>query len=158
MYPTPTAAPSSSGPDILNPLLALVDKSLIVADEKPMPDAIDARSAWAPWSGGVRYHLLETTREYALAKLEEYGEKPVVHTAHAMYFAKWVGGPAAQVIEAPGQRRNALSLDALAKEIDNLRHALGHFLEQADAEPGLGIAVIRHSSSGSPARLMRWTR
>jgi predicted ATPase/DNA-binding winged helix-turn-helix (wHTH) protein len=48
-------------------LAALVERSLVVTDERPDP----------------RYHLLQSAREYALERLEEAGETQALRTRHA---------------------------------------------------------------------------
>lgn len=52
-------------------LLQLVNKSLVVADER---------------GGEIRYHLLETIRQYAAEKLWEAGEERGAHERHFAYF------------------------------------------------------------------------
>jgi predicted ATPase len=57
--------------DILDVLASLVDKSLILAG------GTEERT---------RYRLLESTRLYALEKLEEHAERNVIEAKHAAYF------------------------------------------------------------------------
>ena len=59
-------------------LLSLVDKNL-VRRESPVGQA-----------GAARFDMLESIREYALAKLRESGEAEVVARAHALYFMRLV--------------------------------------------------------------------
>ncbi|MFF8378148.1 BTAD domain-containing putative transcriptional regulator [Streptomyces sp. NPDC015661] len=59
------------GPDVLDILGALVDKSLVVA---------------APDDGGMRFRLLETVAEYAGERLDEAGERTAVARRHLTYY------------------------------------------------------------------------
>ncbi|MCU0970126.1 MAG: hypothetical protein MUF03_15190, partial [Rubrivivax sp.] len=62
--------------DVLDLLSSLVDKSLVMADEG---------------ADGTRYRMLETLRDYAREKLEQFGEAPgtaVRHCDHYFAFAK----------------------------------------------------------------------
>ena len=108
--------------DILDHLSSLVDKSLVVADlGEPEP----------------RYHLLESTREYSLQRLEESGERDAVSGKQAAYFfnfaqradAAWAGVPAKAWI-AP--------LDA---ELDNFRAALTWCATQGH-DTQLGVRIF----------------
>ncbi|KOX30228.1 MULTISPECIES: ATP-binding protein, partial [unclassified Streptomyces] len=60
-----------AGPDVLEVLGALVDKSLVVA---------------GPVDGGMRYRLLETVAEYARERLVEAGERGEVERRHLAYY------------------------------------------------------------------------
>jgi non-specific serine/threonine protein kinase len=112
--------------EVLDLLLQLADKSLVLVDER---------------DGEARFRLLETLREYAWEKLDASGEAATIRAAHAAYFATRVGGPGPQATELPGKRLVALPLEAVAGEADNLRAALGYFLERGDAEAGLALAA-----------------
>ena len=56
---------------VLDQLTLLVDKSLVVADDR---------------AGRTRYRLLETVRQYALEKLGESGEADIVRTRHRDHY------------------------------------------------------------------------
>lgn len=112
--------------EVLDLLLGLVDKSLVLVEER---------------DGEMRFRLLETPREYAREKLDASGAAAAVQAAHAAYFATWAGGPDPQPIETVMQRQVALPLATAAGEMDNLRAALGYFLDQGSAEVGLGLAA-----------------
>ena len=56
---------------VLDQLALLVDKSLVVADDR---------------GGRTRYRLLETVRQYALEKLGESGEADIVRTRHRDHY------------------------------------------------------------------------
>jgi non-specific serine/threonine protein kinase len=57
--------------EVLDFLTSLVDKSLVIAEER---------------DGTIRYHLLETLRQYAADRLMESGENDVVRERHRNYF------------------------------------------------------------------------
>lgn len=61
-------------------------------------------------SGGTRYRLLETTRVYALEKLQESGEGQVIAQRHAMYFASLLQavGNVSEMSEHLGNIRSSL--------------------------------------------------
>ncbi len=66
------------------------------ADEAEVIDAADGLVAKSLLStvtsnGTTRFRLLETTRIYALEKLEESGEKHALAQRHAKYFASLLG-------------------------------------------------------------------
>lgn len=96
--------------ELLDHLTTLVDKSLVVFDP----------------AGEGRYHLLESTREYATERLIECGERDAIAGKHARYYAglarvadeKWSDTPATAWI-AP-----------LKDELDNFRTALTWTLVQ----------------------------
>jgi predicted ATPase/DNA-binding CsgD family transcriptional regulator len=99
---------------ILDQLSLLVDKSLVTADEQ---------------SGGMRYRLLETMRQYALEKLSESGEADEVRDRHRDHYA------AAAVALDPGDPL----VEWAESEIDNIRAAHTWSLEKADFETALGF-------------------
>lgn len=126
--------------DILDHLTSLVDKSLVVADAcDPEP----------------RYRLLESTREYALERLEQSGERRAVSHKHAEYFFKlaqradeaWASVPAKDWI-AP-----------LNAELDNVRAALSWCAaSNDDAMLGLRIfdALEAYWWDAQPIEGRRW--
>jgi len=107
--------------DVLDLLSGLVNKSLVVAE--------------ATGEGGVRYRLLEPIRQYAREKLEGSEEGEVVRRRHALWFL-------ALAEEAEPELRSehqGLWLERLETEYDNMRAALGCFLEQEETEPALRL-------------------
>src|SRR5581483_10561141 len=56
---------------VLEPLVSLVDKSLVLTETV---------------AGDVRYRLLESTRSYALEKLEQRGERERLARRHSMTY------------------------------------------------------------------------
>jgi predicted ATPase/class 3 adenylate cyclase len=111
-----------AGPyDTLDLIVALVDKSLVVASEA---------------SGVTRYRMLETIREYALERLAEAREDDATRQAHLAW--------ALHVVErgAPPRSRGLPRdwVDHLDVAHDNLRVALDHAQEH-DPEAGLRLAA-----------------
>jgi DNA-binding CsgD family transcriptional regulator len=100
---------------ILDQLSLLVDKSLVIADDV---------------SGGMRYRLLETMRQYALEKLSESSEADTVRDRHRDHY---VGAAAA--FEDNDQRVVEWAED----EIDNLRAAHTWSLETSEFEQALRL-------------------
>jgi predicted ATPase/class 3 adenylate cyclase/DNA-binding CsgD family transcriptional regulator len=113
---------------VLDGLAALVDKSLVQADET---------------QGSTRYRLLETVRHYAAERLtlrpgSELGE---TRTAHRDYYLALVEAADKQ-LRGPDE---AAWLDRLETEFDNIRAALALSLGDPDtAEPGLRLAAGLH--------------
>jgi tetratricopeptide (TPR) repeat protein len=91
--------------DVMDILSSLVDKSLVVAELESEP---------------VRYRLLESIREYALALMEERGQRPVAAARHAAYYADL-----ADVSQREYERAGSDGpLAALQPELGNVRAAL----------------------------------
>ena len=110
--------------DVLDHLDALVDKSLVQAEDS---------------SGSTRYRLLETVREYAAVKLAERGEQQAIgallaHRDHYLALAE----TAHPHLFGPD---SLAWLERLATEHDNLRAALSACLRDPDPEPGLRLAI-----------------
>lgn len=87
--------------DILDLLTHLVDKSLVVLD-------------------GERYHMLETTRQYAREKLLDSDEGQTLHEKHADYFLA-LAKEADREVHGPRQLE---WINTLETEHDNFRTAL----------------------------------
>ncbi|WP_156298493.1 helix-turn-helix transcriptional regulator [Mycobacterium paragordonae] len=105
---------------VLDQLTLLVDKSLVVAENN---------------GGATRYRLLETVRQYALEKLGESGEADAVRSRHCDYYTSM-----AALLDAPARSDYEQRLNQLEVEMDNLRNALGWYLETRDTEPALLLA------------------
>jgi tetratricopeptide (TPR) repeat protein len=88
--------------DVFELLSSLIDKSLVIAD------------------GSTRYHMLETTRQYAREKLFESGEHDLLHNRHLSYFLE-LAEKGNSEITGPDQAEIINYLDA---ERDNFRAAL----------------------------------
>ncbi len=106
--------------DIVYLLIALVEQSLIVADED-----------------GDRYRMLETVREYAREKLNASGSADTFRTQHRDYFL-------ALAEEAAPKLRGAQQLEwlqRLDKEHENLRTSLDWGLRHAEPGPTLELCT-----------------
>jgi predicted ATPase/DNA-binding CsgD family transcriptional regulator len=120
-----TAAGNGGEWQVLDHLSALVDKSLVQADE--------AR-------GSTRYRLLETVRHYAAEHLaqradSELDETRAAHRDHYLTLAETAD------MHLRG-RDEAVWLDRLEAEFDNIRAALAFSIADPDrAEPGLRLAA-----------------
>jgi predicted ATPase/class 3 adenylate cyclase len=94
------------GVDVLDGIIALVDRGLIRRDEAG--------------DGGVRFALLETIRDFALEQLELSGESTSTSHAHADCFLDLAETAAAQLAGAEA----VAWLDRLERDHDNLRATL----------------------------------
>jgi hypothetical protein len=119
------ASEGQSEHELLAVLASLVDKSLVVAD-----------------IGGpeARYRLMETTRDYALEKLEQAGELSL-RREHARHFVARL----ARATEAWETTPTEPWLARYAADVDNLRAALGWaFGPGGDAGTGLELVGFSH--------------
>ncbi|WP_326695013.1 AfsR/SARP family transcriptional regulator [Streptomyces sp. NBC_01766] len=94
------------GPEALDRLGSLVDKSLVVA----APTA----------EGEMRYRLLETVGEYAAERLDEAGDRAEAEHRHLVHYRELARLADAR-LRGPGQRA---AIDLLEREYENLRTAL----------------------------------
>jgi predicted ATPase/DNA-binding CsgD family transcriptional regulator len=110
--------------DVLDLLTSLVDKSLVIVDER------DAEA---------RYRLLETARQYGWEKLQESGEAERARGRHAQFYVAFAEEPASDT-EGQGAR-----LRKLGAEQDNFRAAQRWFMRpnasELDVERGLRLAT-----------------
>src|ERR1700736_1588815 len=105
---------------VLDQLTLLVDKSLVVADDR---------------GGRTRYRLLETVRQYALEKLGESGEADTVRSRHRDHYTSM-----AAVLDAPAGRDYEQRVERANIEIDNLRAAFAWSRENSDVQLALALA------------------
>jgi predicted ATPase/DNA-binding NarL/FixJ family response regulator/transcriptional regulator with XRE-family HTH domain len=99
-------------------LLALLDKSLI------------QRSAGA--AGAARYEMHELVRQYAAAQLDaDPREAASARDQHCAYYAAWVNAKK-PMLQSPQQH---VAVAEIVGEIDNLRAAWQHVVEQRRIEP-----------------------
>jgi predicted ATPase/DNA-binding winged helix-turn-helix (wHTH) protein len=121
---------------VLDALGALVDKSLVAAEDAEPP----------------RYRLLETTRAYALEKLADAGETAQLLERHGGAVCRLF----VQTEEARFGEEGTLSMDAfmqrLAPELGNLRAALDWAMDDASE---LATAVALAGASAEVARTLR---
>ena len=102
---------SISSDDVLDLLAQLVDKSLVNANDS-------GRNV-------MRYRLLETVRQYALDKLLEADEETSVRRQHAA----WVQSLAETLGPETYRPQQAVGLERLVTELDNVRAALAWALK-----------------------------
>jgi predicted ATPase len=127
--------------DVLEGLASLVDKSLVRQLDGP--------------DGEPRFSLYATIREYACSRLEEQGELAAFRHRHAMRYLSL-----AESAEPELTRGNqALWLQRLDAENDNLRAALSWAVEAGDSELALRLtsSLVRFwSTRGLLAEGRRW--
>lgn len=109
--------------DILDLLEQLINKSLVATEESNV----------YPTGGPLRYHMLETMREYASEKLAEADERRGQHAAYFLNLAETV----VPFLEKP---EPASWVDKLEREHNNLRAALRWAREKRKVELGLCLA------------------
>jgi predicted ATPase len=122
------------GPDVLDLLTSLVDKSLVIAEEQ---------------GGIVRYRLLETVRQYAGEKLDQSGESTATRDRHLDWYLA-LAQSAAGAYRGPHE---PAWLTRLEQEHDNLRAALAWSLAgvpgRSPDRRGLGDRSDPRSSGGT---------
>jgi len=119
-YPQPVAPDAGEGPSgarsLAGLLQSLQEKSLL--------------KCYTPDAGEARFNMLETIREYALAKLRESGEAQAIRQAHLVYFLA-LAERAEPELTGPDQ---LIWLNRLEQEHDNLRAALDASRESSNVE------------------------
>ncbi len=116
------AAEAVCGEDVFDPLLRLVDKSLVNAEAA---------------GGEERYRFLETIREYAQERLREAGEYDQYRQRHGDWCLALAERAEGQLL-GPEQGD---WLQRLHAEHDNQRAALRACLEQGEARRGLALGA-----------------
>jgi predicted ATPase/DNA-binding CsgD family transcriptional regulator len=113
-----------SAEEVLDLLASLVDKSLVIVEER---------------DGEARYRLLEAVRQYGREKLQESGEEDLLRRRHAEYYLALAEEPELDL------REQGAWLRRLGAEQDNFRAALrwtlGPEAGAQDPELGLRLAV-----------------
>jgi predicted ATPase/class 3 adenylate cyclase len=119
---TVCAGNSAESFDLLDLLAHLVDKSLVMSEER---------------DGEARYHMLETIHQYARERLFESGEAVAIHQRHL----EWMLGLGKAFEAAWYFRRESRWMSRMDLEQDNLRAAMNWGLEQpADLELAYELA------------------
>ena len=108
--------------DVFDAVAALVDKSLLVVEGDD-----DER----------RYRLLESTREYALERLDEAGEREAACTRHLKYFAE----RARETDLSYWKMDSDLWTSSIRRDIENLRAAINWSL-RGDIDRDAGARMI----------------
>jgi non-specific serine/threonine protein kinase len=96
--------------EVLDAVLALVDKSLVVANE---------------YDDETRYRLLETMRQFGQNNLAADGTQPQYRSRHAMFYSEFV-------LSRRGQLWGKDDLTAIAavdRELENIRPAVRHAVD-----------------------------
>jgi predicted ATPase len=106
----------------LDPLDALVRKSLLVADRS---------------SGRTRFSMLETIRQFAEEQLVARGDASEIRAAHSRYFA----GREADILDLWDSSRQREAYDWVALELANLRTAFRWAADQGDPDLAATIAT-----------------
>jgi predicted ATPase/DNA-binding SARP family transcriptional activator len=131
------AGPGLEVSDILELLANLVNKSMVVA--------------FLTKSGGTRYRMLETIRQYAREKLLDSGEMAALQQKHLAYFVEL-----AETLEPQGRGPNQKEWRRwLEDELENIRLALETGL-RADPPNGLRLASALWEFWGAEG--VRWLR
>ncbi len=108
-------------PEIMDLLLRLVDKSLIVAEER---------------GGQARYRMLETIRQFARDNLLESGEGAPLRAHHLEFFLKFSEQAEPKLHSA----EQLIWLNQLGAEYENLQTALDWAREGGSTQPALRLA------------------
>ncbi|WP_369259337.1 AfsR/SARP family transcriptional regulator [Geodermatophilus amargosae] len=118
----------------------LVDRSLVVVDRAGRSPGEETPGDRTPddRTPGVRYHLLETIREYAAERLAESGEADAAARAHVGHLTGLAERAEAE-LRGDGQAR---WLPRLAAERDDLDAALAWCTEHAATEPDAGLRLV----------------
>ena len=117
------AAEAVIGPNALELLSSLVDKSLVCAEEHRPTEQ-------------TRYHLIETIRQYAYEKLVEEGENEQALGRHANAYVQFVEAVAPK-LDGPEQ---AHELQRVESEHDNLRSALRWAIAKNESAAALRLS------------------
>ena len=121
---TLAAAEAVCGPDALDTVAQLVDKSLLVADHgRP---------------GGARYRLLETIHEYAAERAHEHPAELAETAARHTAYYRDLAGTADPELRGADQLH---WLEVLETELDNIRAALHRTLEVRAEADAIAIAL-----------------
>ncbi|MFD7298060.1 BTAD domain-containing putative transcriptional regulator [Streptomyces sp. NPDC059897] len=120
------AAEAVCGPDALDALASLVDKSLVVA--APEDDE---------HGGGMRYRLLETVSEYAGDRLDESGERATAEHAHLTYYRE-LARTTDPLLRGGGQRA---AIACIERDYENLRTALRHAVAARDEQEAFCLVL-----------------
>jgi predicted ATPase/class 3 adenylate cyclase len=116
--------------DVLDLLTQLVNKSLVVVTEKPETNLKPLSS-----KGDLRYHLLETIKQYGRERLREAGEGEKIHDRHFDYYLKMARHLLTEFF-GPKELVWMLWLD---EEWDNLRAAAEWSIE---SRPDAGLELV----------------
>jgi tetratricopeptide (TPR) repeat protein len=128
-------------PDILDLMARLVDKSLIMSEES---------------NGGIRYHRLETIRQYSLERFFETEEVEAIRDRHLAYYVQY-SEEIERGLQRPGRKLWAQRSEA---EQENLQTAVEWGLNR-DPESSVRIAasmIFGISFGGYSVQGFSWLR
>ncbi len=108
--------------DVLDTISTLVDNSLLQQRETT--------------DGEIRFHMLETLREYGLEQLES-NDGQAIFSQHAAFYLAFAEGAASELFGP----RTAEWLARLEHEHDNLRAALRRFIDRGEIEQVLRLGA-----------------
>ena len=133
--PAPGVSPADAEPwlPVLDLLQSLVDKSLV---RGVGVGAAPATSPSAPPTAEPRFTLLETIREYAAERLQASEEVDALRRRHALYYLQLAELAEPELLGT----HQALWLERLEAEHDNLRSVLQWAIATNDGEIGLRLA------------------
>jgi predicted ATPase/DNA-binding SARP family transcriptional activator len=121
---TLTAAEAVCGPDALETVAQLVDKSLVVAEHGR--------------AGGTRYRLLETIHEYAAERLAAVPEEAAAAAARHTAFFRDLAVTTDPKLRGADQ---LYWLEVLETELDNIRAALHRAVSARNEADGLALVM-----------------
>ena len=134
---------SAGQADLLNLVSALVDQGLVLVEYQA--------------EGEVRFHMLETVRQYAVERLGEAGEEPDARRHHARHFLDLAESMGAEGLTYGPSI--VAGLDRLQLEQDNIRAALRWAIDSPCAEIAGRLAHCLWSAwytRGQFAEAYRW--
>lgn len=105
----------STFPALIEHISSLLDKSLLISTDQENAE--------------TRFTMLETIRHYGLDCLQTEGELAACQRSYAMYYLSLVE----EVAPCLYGKQQALGLQQLEQELDNLRMALGWLIEQRES-------------------------
>jgi predicted ATPase/DNA-binding CsgD family transcriptional regulator len=108
--------------DVIEAVTSLLEKHLLVREEDR--------------DGEARFSMLETVREYALGRLQEFGETLTSSRRHAEYFLAFAEEAETHLTDAD----QGIWLERLDRDFENLRGALAWFHDQGAADEELRLA------------------
>jgi predicted ATPase len=120
------------GPGIVDLLDALVDLSLLIAED------VD---------GTTRYRLLETIRQFAAEHLDASGKAAPCRDRHALYYVEFAERAHAGILT----KEEALWTARVLDELDNLRAVLGWVTARGEAALGLRLVGALQTGLTTPA-------
>ena len=115
--------PEELGLETVDVISALHDKSLLRRDNAVLT--------------GLRVTMLETIREYGLELLDASSEAADERRRHAEFFVE-LAEAAAERVSGPDQEQ---WLDALGRDVGNIRAAIRWAIDSHEVEPGLRLVV-----------------